>query len=131
MGVVVSFASRLTHVVMIEEPGDTDADVDDYGQPLPGTPTYRTVRAAIQPKKAEEIALTTQAGAVVSDHRIYLLPISITTAAAIIHDAQDCPMRHDLPDARYEVTSVPDAAGLGHHLELEAQLIGGIAVAGS
>lgn len=133
MVVAVSIASRLTHTVTIvrtSSTGDPDDD-DEFGQPVYSEAVVATVKAAIQPKKAEEVALTTQAGAVVSDHRIYLLPIGITTADAIVHDAQDCPMRPDLPDARYEVMSVPDAAGLGHHLELEAQLIGGIAVAGS
>lgn len=128
----MSIGSRLTHTVSIARTStSTDPnDDDEFGQPTT-TETYETVKAAIQPKKAEEIALTTQAGAVVSDHRIYLLPTSISTADAIIHEAQACPMSPDLPDARYEITSVPDAAGLGHHLELESKLIGDIAVAGS
>ena len=128
----MSIASRLTHTVTIERPGTVDPDVvDDYGQPIAGSPTSRTVKAAIQPKRAEEIALTTQAGATAADFRIYLLPLDLTTADAILHDAQDCPMRPDLPDSRYEITQVPDAAGLGHHLEVEAKLIGGVGVAGS
>ncbi len=124
--------SRLTHAVtIVRTSASTNPDDDDeFGQPTVSE-TYETVRAAIQPKRAEEIPLTTQAGAVVADHRIYLLPTSISTADAIIHEAQACPMSPDLPDARYEITSVPDAAGLGHHLELESKLIGNVAVAGS
>lgn len=130
---MVSIGSRLTHtvtIVRLSSSGDPDDD-DEYGHAVRTEAVLDTVKAAIQPKSDQEIALTTQAGAAVADHRIYLLPTDITTADAIVHDAQDCPMRPDLPDARYEVTAVPDAAGLGHHLEVEARVIGGIAVAGS
>lgn len=129
----MSIGSRLTHTVtIVRNSVSTDPDDDDeQGQPQRTESTLATVKAAIQPKRADEMALTTQAGAVVADHRIFLLPTDLTTADAIVHDAQDCPMRPDLPDSRFEVTSVPDAAGLGHHLEVEARVIGGIAVAGS
>lgn len=130
----MSIASRLTHTVtIVRAPAASDDpdDDDEFGQPTYTESTYATVRAAIQPKTAQEIALTTQAGATVSDHRIFLLPISLSTSDAIVHEAQECPMRPDLPDARYEVTSVPDAAGLGHHLEVEARVIGGVGLAGS
>lgn len=129
----MSFGSRLTHTVTIVRTatsGDPDDD-DEFGQPVFTESTLATVRAAIQPKTEREIALTTQAGASVSDHRIYLLPTDLTTADAIVHDAQDCPMRPDLPDARFEITGVPDAAGLGHHLEVEAKLVAGVGIAGS
>lgn len=125
--------SRLTHTVTIE-PSTFDGvpgNDDEYGQPdrVPGTPV--TVKAAIQPKSDQEIALTTQAGGALADYRIYLLPMSLTTSAAIVHDAQDCPMRPDLPDARFEIIGVPDAAGLGHHLEVDAKLVQSVGVAGS
>jgi hypothetical protein len=130
----MSFGSRLTHTVTIvraSSSGDPDDD-DEYGQPVETEGTHATVKAAIQPLTRDtEQPLTTQAGAATADHRIYLFPMDITTADAIVHEAQACPMRPDLPDGRYEVTAVPDAAGLGHHLEVEARLIGGISVAGS
>lgn len=129
----MSIGSRLTHTVTIVRLAvSTDPDDDDeQGQPMRTESELATVKAAIQPKTDREVALTTQAGATVADHRIYLLPTDITTSDAIVHDAQECPMRPDLPDARYEVTGVPDAAGLGHHLEIEARVIGGVGVAGS
>jgi hypothetical protein len=118
----VSFASRLTHQVVIERPG-VSVSVDEYNNPIPGSPTTRTVWAAIQPRKAIEVAQLNQAGVAVSDHVIYLLPIDITTADAIVHTAADCPMTSDLPDGRYEITGAPNAAGLGHHLELDCHLV--------
>lgn len=128
----MSFAALLTHTVTIERPGSVDPDVvDEYGHPVEASPTTSTAKAAIQPKRATEVAQTTQAGVAVSDHRIFLLPTTLTTADAILHDASDCPMSPDLPDARYEVVGVPNAAGLGHHLEVDAKLIGGIAEAGA
>lgn len=130
----VSIGARLTHTVTVvrgSSSGDPDDD-DEYGQPVETEATHATVKAAIQPLSVDrETLLTTQAGATSADHRIYLLPMDITTADAIVHEAQACPLRPDLPDARYEITAVPDAAGLGHHLEVEAKLIGGIAQAGS
>lgn len=129
----MSFASLLGHSVTIIRPsstGDPDDD-DEYGQPVRTESSTATVRAAIQPKTEREIALSTQGGAASSDHKIFLLPTHLTTADAIVHDAQLCPMRPDLPDARFEIIGVPDAAGLGHHLEVDARLIGGVAVAGS
>lgn len=132
----MSFGSRLTHTVTVvrsSTSGDPDDD-DDYGQPTETEGTHATIKAAIQPmsqREAAEAVLTTQAGATVADHRIYIFPMDITTGDAIVHEAQSCPMRPDLPDSRYEITGVPDAAGLGHHLELDVKLIGGIGVAGS
>jgi head-tail adaptor len=129
----VSIGSRLTHTVTIERSsssGDPDDD-DEYGQPVRSPSTIATVRAAIQPKSDREVALTSQAGAALSDYRIYLLPTDLTTADAIIHDAQDCPMRPDLPDARFEIVGVPDAAGLGHHLEVDARFVEAVGQAGS
>lgn len=129
----MSFAALLTHAVTIVRPsssGDPDDD-DEYGQPVRTEGTIASVRAAIQPKTEQEIALSSQGGAASSDHRIFLLPTSLTTADAIIHDARTCPMRPDLPDARFEIVGVPDAAGIGHHLEVDARLITGVGVAGS
>lgn len=105
-----------------------DADqpiLDDYGQPTTATDTLATdVRAGIQPKNAREVAALSQAGAAVSSHTIYLLPIDVSTADVIVHDPGNCPMRTDLPSQTYEVDTVPDAAGAGHHLEINATLIG-------
>lgn len=129
----MSIGSRLTHTVTIERfssSGDPDDDTE-YGQPVRTPSTLATIKAAIQPKSDREIALTTQAGAALADYRIYVLPTDLTTADAIVHDAQDCPMRPDLPDGRFQIVGVPDAAGLGHHLEVDAKLVQSIGQAGS
>lgn len=114
--------SRLEHRVTIVRESETGT-LDDYGQPVTSAAVLATVQAAIQPRSAEEQAAVSQAGAAVSDHVIYLLPTDVTTADYISHDPVTCPMTSDLPDARFEITGVPNAAGRGHHLEVEARLV--------
>lgn len=75
----MSFAARLvhtlTHVATPEGPTD-----DDYGQPVPGTPVTATVRGLVQPKSVREIADTRSAGAALSDHTIFLEPMTLSAA---------------------------------------------------
>lgn len=82
------------------------------------------VAAAIQPLSSRERAAQHQAGVTVSTHRIYTVDHAITSADVIEHDPVTCPQTPDLPAARYEVNATPDAAGLGHHLEIDATEIG-------
>jgi hypothetical protein len=83
------------------------------------------VDVAIQPLSTKERAAQHQAGVTVSSHRIYaLVNPPITSADAIDHDPEACPMSPDLPAVRYEINGVEDAAGLGHHLEINATEIG-------
>jgi hypothetical protein len=121
----MSFASRLTHTVHLvrDVPGATD---DEYGQPVTVTEIGENFRAAIQPKTAREIALVTQAGAAYTDTTIFCLPRLMTTADKIVHVAASCPVpaAADLPDGTYELSGVRNAAGLGHHLEVDARVIG-------
>jgi len=115
--------SIIRHGSILDEDGDPV--LDDYGQPTTEDVTVATgVAAGIQPKSAREVASVVQAGASISDHRIYMHPRDVTTADVIVHDPDACPMRTDLPDARYSVVGVPDAAGAGHHLEIAAKLVG-------
>lgn len=104
--------------------------LDDYGQP---TTTQHTVAsdvpAGIQPKRAAELAAISQAGVAAADYTIYLFPQDITTADAIVHTASACPLTTDLSDGTYQVTSVPDAVGAGHHLEISAKLTGSLQAA--
>jgi hypothetical protein len=84
------------------------------------------VRAAIQPRRRggdREAPLVSEAGVTLSDHVIYMRPTDITTADAIEHDASVCPVLNDLPTCRFEIVGVPNAAGLGHHLEIDAKLV--------
>jgi len=115
----VSIARR---VVTLDE---GEVVLDDYGQPTTTETTLAsTVAAGIQPKSARELAAISQAGVASSSHNIYMLPRDITTADAIVHDASECPVRTDLPDLTFQVVAVPDAAGAGHHLEIDAQIVG-------
>ena len=122
----MSFDDRLRHSLVIyrnvpavvpahDPPGPTDGDpiLDDYGQPVMGATTVATVRGLIQPRSAKEIALTSQAGAVIGTHVGYMRPLAgLTTADWIEHDG-----------VRFDILSMPDAAGLGHHLELALQAV--------
>lgn len=112
----MSFADRLIHRLTIVRETDTGA-VDDYGQPIRTPADLATVRGLVQPKAIREVELTNNAGVVVGDHTIYLLPTDITAADRVkFADPADT--------RRYEVTGVRDAAGIGHHLEVDARLIG-------
>lgn len=82
------------------------------------------IAAAIQPLTSRERASQHQAGLTVSTHRIYAVGLRVTTADAIDHDPDACPQEPDLPAVRYELNGVADAAGIGHHLEIDATEIG-------
>jgi len=126
MGIAARFVphrvSLLRQVRQTDELGD---DVlDELGQPTFVTDTVASdVPAGIQPKSAREVAATHEAGAVPSDTRIYLLPRDVTTADAVYHDPAACPMAKDLPEATYNIVGLRDAAGAGHHIELDAKLV--------
>jgi len=103
----MSFDDRLLHQLVIRRNVATGA-LDDYGQPVMAETTVVTVRGLIQPRSAREVALASQAGAAIGSHVGYLRPLAgLTTHDWIEHGGQ-----------RYDIVSVPDAAGLGHHLEL-------------
>lgn len=129
----MSFAALLTHRVAIVSARETGAE-DEYGRPVTIPHTVVDVAAAIQPKTAREMAAISEAGAALGDWTIYTLPRAINAGEHIVHDSSDCPVPEsaDIPDARFELVGVRNAAGLGHHLELDAKLVGPIAgVAGS
>lgn len=113
--------SVLRRVGVLDEAGEPV--LDQRGQPVTTDDTRPGVAVAIQPKSAKERAAQHQAGAAVSTHTIYAVDRTITTAGAIIHDPAACPMTRDLPAGRYELSGTPDAAGVGHHLELDAVLV--------
>lgn len=114
------FADRLIHalnVVRTEWDDDPDAR-DDFGQPTAQEPTLTAVRGLVQPRSAKEVALMHQAGAVVSDHVIFLPVMDLIGADAIEHDPDD--------GRRYEITGVREFAyGRSPHLEVDARMIRG------
>lgn len=113
----MSFASRLVHSLAIVTPTTAaDGDLDDYGQPVAGEPTVVTCRGLVQPKSAREVAQTNQAGAMVADHTIFLLPQTLSGAAYIRFDPDD--------GDRYEITGIRSFDfGTAPHLEVDARRI--------
>jgi hypothetical protein len=124
----MSFASRLDHVVHLERVVDAGSE-DEWGQPVIGHDIGGPFNVAIQSKTAQEVALIEQSGAPSGTFTIFSLPRVIAAGDAIVHDTMVCPKADeiDLPTGRYELTGVRNAAGLGHHLEMDARLVGSTA----
>jgi hypothetical protein len=114
----VSYAALLVHPLAIVTPTNAaPAAVDDYGQPVPGTPTTTLVQGMVQPKTAQEVALTSQGGAEIGDFTIFL-PSMRLSGAAYIRDEPDGGRRFEIVGVRsLEFGSVP-------HLEVDAKLVG-------
>lgn len=107
----MSFDSRLLHSLVIERA--TAGAEDSYGQPARTYAALATVKGLVQPKSYREVALQSQAGAVVSTHTIFMRPTDVQEADRILFGS-----------ARYEIVGVRDAGGVGHHYELDAKLVG-------
>jgi SPP1 family predicted phage head-tail adaptor len=106
-------AHLMRHSLVIERA--TDGAVDDYNMPAQTWATLETVRGLVMPKTAEEVAQLSQGGPVASDHTIFLYPTDVQEADRI---------RFDPDDGRtYQIDAVRDAAGQGHHLELDAHVV--------
>ena len=102
--------------------------LDDYGQPTrtwtalvdpepidPANPTYQA--GSLQPLKATEVPLFNQGGARDVWAIVFLEPDVDVIAADRIHLASE-------PSGPYwEITGAVDAAGRGHHLQLDAKLV--------
>jgi head-tail adaptor len=124
----MGFADHLDHRVVVNRPDERidelgGALLDEYGQAIRSYRDVATIMAAIQPKSAREIALLSQAGAVVTDYTAYLLPGDISTHDRLFHDPTDCPMVNDLPLGWYELHTTLDAAGKGHHIQADATFV--------
>jgi hypothetical protein len=122
--------SMLTHrvslvrkVAVLDDEGDPATD--EFGQAIVVEDAEPGIAVAIQPKTAREVAAFHGAGAAISTHTIFAVHRGITTADAIAHEPDACPMpaAQDLPRGRYELVGIPDAAGVGHHMELDAVLV--------
>jgi len=109
----MGFDDRLLHSLVIERA--TEGAADEYNQPARTYEAFAEVRGLVQPKTVREVALVSQAGAVVSTHTIYLRPTDLREADRIRFDPDD--------GRRYEVVGVRDAAGLGHHFEVDARMV--------
>jgi hypothetical protein len=117
----VSFAALLVHPLAIVEPVYQVTD-DDYGQPERDDPAVSLVRGMVQPKTAREIALTSQAGAELSDHVIFLQPRRIAAGAWIADADADGVLAGG---RRFDITGVRSSeVGSAPHLEVDARLVG-------
>lgn len=117
----MSFAALLVHPLAIVEPVYQVTD-DDYGQPERDDPAVSLVRGMVQPKTAREIALTSQAGAELSDHVIFLQPRRIAAGAWIADADADGVLAGG---RRFDITGVRSIEfGSAPHLEVDARLVG-------
>lgn len=110
----MGFDSRLLHTLIIERP--TPGAVDDYNQPATTYATLASVPGLVQPKTVREVAQLNQAGAVVSTHTIFLRPTEIQPSDRVRVATGGMA-------GTYEIDGVRDAAGLGHHLELDCRTV--------
>ena len=109
----MGFDDRLIHSLTIRRNVATGA-FDDYGQPVTAETTVATVAGLIQPRRAREVALASQAGVVLGELAGYIRPLAgLTTHDWIVRDG-----------IRYDILSIADAGGIGHHWELGLQRVG-------
>lgn len=99
--------SRYRHSLVVKRLVATGA-LDDYSQPIMAETTVATVPGLLQPRSAREIAQANQAGAVIGEFVAYMDPLASLTT--------DCWL--ELAGVRYDVVTIADAAGLGHHYEV-------------
>jgi len=132
----MSFGDRLIHDLLIERPehliaGGEELEDDEYpGEVLRDFVPLASVKGLPQPKSAREKALISQAGVALSDYTVYLFPTDLTNADRIRHTASACGVvAADLPDAIFELVGMPrNAAGVGHHLEVDCRFVASPAV---
>lgn len=113
----MGFLERLEHEVTIERVSFDDSEElrDEYGQPVRVAVT-ETARALIQPRRVEEMPSSTQAGAEIGSHVIFMPIVDLDHADAIIHGTD-----------RYEIRGVRSMRfGRTPHLEVDAQLVTGV-----
>lgn len=109
----MSFDSLLVHELVVRRQSATGA-LDEWGQPVSTVVTVATVPGLVQPRSAEEVALASQAGAVIGQHRAFLRPLDGL--------GTDCWIEYG--GERYDVLSIADAGGRGHHVEIDLQRVG-------
>jgi hypothetical protein len=114
----VSFDSLLRHEVVIERDiavlDAGEPTYDELGHPVTIPDEVGTWRCRIQQLTAREVAQLSQAGAAISDHRIFGRIADVRASDRLI-----------ATDGReFEVTAVPaDAGGQGHHFEVQARYV--------
>lgn len=107
----MSFDSRLIHSLAIERA--TPGAVDEYNQPTSTYATVATVAALVQPKSGREVAQLNEAGPTKGLYRVFMRPTDVTEGDHLVTATGEV----------YEIGFVADAAGLGHHLELDCDRV--------
>jgi hypothetical protein len=110
----VGFDDRLRQTFVIERPAD--GAVDDYNQPTTTYATLASVAGLMQPKRVEETTQLNQAGATVSTYTGWLRPTDLEPSDRI--RIASGPMA-----GTYEIDGIRDAAGLGHHYEIDCRMV--------
>lgn len=103
-------ASRLRHTVTIQRA--TEGARDTYGVPAQTWSDLATVRAWVQPNSRSESDDVTQGGPVDAGFTAFMLPTDVRESDRLRWGA-----------GTYQVRSVTDPAGKGHHLELDLRLV--------
>lgn len=116
----MSFRSLLRHQVRIVRQvavlSGGDPTYDELGQPITAPSTVSTWPCRIQPRTAREVAQLSQAGAVVADHIIYGEPTDLEEGDRL---------EETTTDRVFQVESIADGGGSGHHYEVVARRIAG------
>ena len=107
----MSFDSMLKDTLVIERAAA--GAVDGYGQPAQTWATLATVPGLVRSKSVKEMALTSQGGAVVANHTIYLNVRDVTAKDRVKLSPDDGRI--------FELTGVRNR--MGHHLELDANVV--------
>lgn len=126
----MSYADRLIHTLSVVTLVDT-GEVDDYNQPVMTT-TTRSVNGLPQPKRIREVTAIHESGATIGTWTVFLGMDTVEEDDTITHVQATCPVPDaiDLPDLRWNVTGSRNPAGVGHHLEVDATAVEGVALAG-
>jgi len=130
-GTRATVALRMVHTVSIERSGVTEAGtppvpvLDDYSQPVRAWAESSTADAFIAERSAREVALLTEAGAVVADLIIGLpAGTDVTTADRLYHDPAVCAATDDpIAEHRYQVHNVRQEISELVYLRLECSVV--------
>lgn len=119
---MIPYPHRLVRVSDVPS-GSLDPDGEDRGHPATTATDGATYAGWIQPRSSREVASVASDGVNIGSHRIYLEP-----AALAVLDVDDR-LRKDATEpgadlaGTYRIIAIRNAAGVGHHVEIDADRI--------